>query len=626
MDRLSNRSRASSRQRYRDFVAAYRRGDAEESNSQVEGSRRPNGYVRWVLPYWRSITLVFGLAIAAEGLKLVGPLLVRFIVDDVLLNATNNVPSRLRSLNLAGAAFAGAVILEQVVTMLKDDRQRLLDVRMKVLLRWSLFKRLLDLPLSRLSEMKMGGILSRLTGDVDLTNGILQKAVILPAVSIVRLLVAAGILLTLNKHLALAVLAALPGLVIVSFVMARRVRPIYTSIRRDAAATDGRAAETFTGIRIVRAFHRRASEIREYMRGQHTMLRKEMFASRLEVGLWLAWGLLLGGATVVIVWYGGYLHLQGRATVGDIMAFQWYTLLLLNPVLNVVQSFSQLQRSQAATERVLEVLGMERDKPDAPGSIEAPGYVRDVCFEHVEFQYRDNRPVIRDFNVTVPGGAMVALVGRSGAGKTTLTDLVARFHDPTRGRITLNGHDIRDIRLHSYRSLFAIVQQHTFLFDGSVRENIAYGRPDAADADVERAARRANADGFIRGLPDGYDTHIGERGVKLSGGQQQRLAIARAFLKAPAILIMDEATSNLDTESEQLIQASMAELMASRTSFVIAHRLSTIQRADLILVIDKGGIVEQGVHEELMQNHGEYRSMVVRQMIATGQRSVESFG
>ena len=212
--------------------------------------------------------------------------------------------------------------------------------------------------------------------------------------------------------------------------------------------------------------------------------------------------------------------------------------------------------------------------------------------------------MVRDFDLKVAGGTVVALVGRSGAGKTTVTDLVARFHDPTRGRLLLNGIDIRDLRLRSYRDLLAIVQQDVFLFDGSVRDNIAYGRHHATDAEVEDAARRANAHEFIERLPDGYDTFIGERGVKLSGGQQQRLAIARAILKSPQILILDEATSNLDTESEQLIQASMAELLAGRTTFVIAHRLSTVRRATLILLMEDGRIIERGTHESLMAARG----------------------
>jgi ATP-binding cassette subfamily B protein/subfamily B ATP-binding cassette protein MsbA len=269
-------------------------------------------------------------------------------------------------------------------------------------------------------------------------------------------------------------------------------------------------------------------------------------------------------------------------------------------------------------ERVFELLGMEADKPDRPNAVEAPDVVQEIRFDSVEFEYREGRPVVREFDIEVAGGSVVALVGRSGAGKTTVTDLVARFHDPTRGRLLVNGLDIRDLRLRSYRGLLAIVQQDVFLFDGSVRDNIAYGRYDATDAEVEDAAQRANAHEFIVKLPDQYETFIGERGVKLSGGQQQRLAIARAILAAPQILILDEATSNLDTESEQLIQASMATLLAGRTTFVIAHRLSTVRRADLILLMEEGRVVERGTHAELMDSRGTYYEMVVRQMESHG--------
>jgi ATP-binding cassette subfamily B protein/subfamily B ATP-binding cassette protein MsbA len=275
-------------------------------------------------------------------------------------------------------------------------------------------------------------------------------------------------------------------------------------------------------------------------------------------------------------------------------------------------------------ERVFEVLGMPRDKPDKPDAIDAPRIVDEIRFEEVEFEYREGRPVVLDFTVTVPRGAAVALVGRSGAGKTTVTDLVARFHDPTRGRIMLNGSDIRDMKLRTYRDLLAIVQQDVFLFDGSVRDNIAYGRHTALFEEVEDAARRANAHEFIEKLPDGYDTFIGERGVKLSGGQQQRLAIARAILASPQILILDEATSNLDTESEQLIQSSMADLLAGRTTFMIAHRLSTVRRADLILLMEDGRIIERGTHEELMNARGAYYEMVLRQMESSAQDAADT--
>src|SRR5262249_31031178 len=252
----------------------------------------------------------------------------------------------------------------------------------------------------------------------------------------------------------------------------------------------------------------------------------------------------------------------------------------------------------------VEVLAMPEDKPDPPDALDAPDRVREVHFADVYFEYRAGEPVVKDFDLVVPGGSVVALVGRSGAGKTTVTDLVARFHDPTRGQILVNGTDIRQFRLHSYRELIAIVQQEVFLFDGTVRDNIAYGRRGATEAEIIDAARRAHAHEFITALPEGYESLVGERGVKLSGGQRQRLAIARAILAAPEILILDEATSNLDTESEQYIQQSMQDLLKGRTSFVIAHRLSTITHADIIVVIEAGRIVERGTHDELMRSRG----------------------
>jgi ATP-binding cassette, subfamily B, bacterial len=355
------------------------------------------------------------------------------------------------------------------------------------------------------------------------------------------------------------------------------------------------------------------------MRGRHGVLRKELFAHRRELVIWTTWGLLIAAVNVVITWYGGHLYVASRASIGDIMAFQWYTFLLLNPVWNIVNSFSELQRSLAAMERVFDVLAMPRDKPDRPNALDAPQSVDEIRFADVSFEYRVDRPVVSNFSATIAGGSVVALVGRSGAGKTTVTDLVARFHDPTRGAILVNGTNIRDFRLASYRDLLAIVQQDVFLFDGSVSDNIAYGKYNATAAEIEDAARRANAHEFIAKLPQQYDTFIGERGVKLSGGQQQRLAIARAILKAPEILILDEATSNLDTESEQLIQSAMASLLAGRTTFVIAHRLSTIRRADLILLMEQGSVVERGTHDQLMNARGLYYDMVMRQMESAGQ-------
>jgi ATP-binding cassette subfamily B protein/subfamily B ATP-binding cassette protein MsbA len=582
-------------------------------------------YLRWLWPHRYAVAVFAFLALVTAGLQMVEPLFMRSIVDRVLLNAALDTAARVTRLNMYGALFLGVIILSNLVGVLKDYRQRLLNTRVMLSLRRSLFDRLIRLPLPKLWDMKTGGILSRLTGDVDTTTGLLQMAIVSPAVSIIKLIVAVIVLMSLNWRLALTALAIIPGVMLMSFTFSRRVRPIYRSLRKDAERIDGRVGETFSGIRVVRAFGREVRELSEYMLGRHTVLRKELFAQRREMVLWTSWGLLLAGVNVVIVWYGGYLNLSGRASIGDIMAFQWYTFLLLNPVWNLVNSFSELQRSLAAMERVFEVLAMESDKPDKPDARDAPRVVHEIQFDHVEFEYREGQPVVRNFNVTVPGGTVVALVGRSGAGKTTVTDLVARFHDPTRGRILLNGSDIRDFKLRTYRDLLAIVQQDVFLFDGSVRDNIAYGRHDATDAEVEDAARRANAHEFIVRLPDQYGTFVGERGVKLSGGQQQRLAIARAILASPQILILDEATSNLDTESEQLIQASMASLLAGRTTFMIAHRLSTIRRADVILLMEDGRVIERGTHDELMSARGGYYGMVLRQMESHGEVVAEGW-
>jgi ATP-binding cassette subfamily B protein/subfamily B ATP-binding cassette protein MsbA len=620
----------SSRRRYLSFVEDYKHRrlddvverDAHRPEPTGKAHRKPReslgAYVRWLWPHRFGVSLLFFLALLGAGLQMIEPLFMRHIVDRVLLVKGLDLPTRFTRLNLAGAIFFSLIIVSNLIQGSKDYWQRLLNVRLMLALRRALFDRLLHLPLPKLWDMKTGGILSRLSGDVDTTTGLMQMAIVSPAVSVIRLIIAVIVLTALNWRLALAALAIIPGVMVISFIAAKRVRPIYRSVRKDTEQIDGRVGETFSGIRVVRAFRREIQELLDYLRGRHTVLRKEMFAQRRELVIWTSWNLLLGLVNVSIVWYGGYLNLRGGASIGDIMAFQWYTFLLLNPVWNIVNSFSELQRSLAAMERVFEILGMEHDKPDRPDARDAPPVVEELRFENVEFEYREGSPVVHDFNIVAPGGTVVALVGRSGAGKTTVTDLVARFHDPTKGRILVNGSDIRDLRLRSYRGLLAIVQQDVFLFDGSVRDNIAYSRHDATDAEVEDAARRANAHEFIVKLPEQYETFIGERGVKLSGGQQQRLAIARAILASPQILILDEATSNLDTESEQLIQASMATLLAGRTTFVIAHRLSTVCRADLILLMEDGRVIERGRHDDLMQARGVYHDMVVRQMQSHG--------
>jgi ATP-binding cassette subfamily B protein len=639
----------SSRKRYRQFVEDYKKHrldeliDAQnaalaragmgpepapekpepESEAESKGKKKPRLskkrreyirlYLRWLKPQRQMLVGVIIFAILLAVMEMIEPLFMRTIIDKVLMNDALSLPERFSKLNLIGGAFLAFIIVEKLVNVTKDYRQRILNTRVVLTLRRALFDRMLHLPLPKLWELKTGGILSRLTGDVETTTGLLQMAVISPSLSVLRLLIALGILLTINWRLALTALAVIPGAMFISFTASKRVRPIYRSVRKDVEVIDGRVGETFSGIRVVRAFTGEVRELLDYMTGRHTVLRKELFAHRRELVLWTSWGLIMAAVNVVIIWYGGWLNLKGGATIGDIMVFQWYTFMIMGPVWNIVNSFSELQRSLAAMERVFDILSMEDDKPDRPNAIDAPKVVHKIEFEDVAFEYREGRPVVKNYSVTVPGGTVIALVGRSGAGKTTVTDLVARFHDPTRGRVLVNGTDIRDFKLATYRDLLAIVQQDVFLFDGTVADNISYGRHTATRAEIEDAARRANATEFIERLPNKFETMVGERGVKLSGGQQQRLAIARAILADPQILILDEATSNLDTESEQLIQAAMSALLAGRTTFVVAHRLSTVRRADLIVLMEDGAIVERGTHEELMAARGGYYEMVQRQ-------------
>ena len=496
----------------------------------------------------------------------------------------------------------------------KISKQIQLDVRRRV------FEHAVRLPLHRVQEIRSGGVASILREDGGSVGELMFGMLFNPWRAIIQLIGSLAILAWVDWTLLLGALVLLPTVFLTHRAWINNIRPQFRVIRKQREQIDAGATESFAGMRIVRAFSRQKREAARFTTENNLMARQELYAWWWMRGVETAWEVLIPVASAGLLFFGGMRVLAGHMTVGDLMMFLVYLLMLLEPLATLAQSATQFQNSLSGLDRVLDLLGELREMPSTPDSLKADRHaiVGDIAIEHVSFTYPGaDQPALSDVCLSVAAGQTVALVGPSGAGKTTLSNLVARFYDPSSGRVTLDGRDLRDYDVESFRTLLGIVEQDVFLFDGTIAQNIAYARRDATPSEVRAAAAAANATEFIDRMTNGMQTVIGERGVRLSGGQRQRLAIARAVLADPRLLILDEATSNLDTDSERLIQQSLANLMRGRTSFVIAHRLSTIARADVIVVIENGRISQTGTHSELMSKGGKYRAMVEQQIHMT---------
>jgi subfamily B ATP-binding cassette protein MsbA len=431
------------------------------------------------------------------------------------------------------------------------------------------------------------------------------------------------IIFVMAPQLTLLMLAVVPVAVLGMILLGRLVRTISRQVQDALADVTGTAEEALGGVRTVKSFAREPYEIQRYDQGVEKLFGLAVKRVRIRSILGPIIGLVAFSTVAIVLWFGTRAVLAGTLTPGQLISFLLYTMMIASPIATYTALYSQLQQAIGASERVFELLDTPPEMQDAPDAIALPQVKGEVRFETVSFDYRDSaapagegeaREVLQEIELVARPGQVVALVGPSGAGKTTLVNLIPRFYDPTAGRILIDGHDIREVQIRSLREQIGIVPQETSLFSGSIGENIRYGKLDATQAEIEQAARDANAHDFIARLPQGYDTLVGERGMKLSGGERQRVSIARAILKDPRVLILDEATSSLDSESEQAVQEALDRLMQDRTTFVIAHRLSTVTRADKIVVLASGRIVEQGAHAELLAREGGlYRRMYALQ-------------
>ena len=561
--------------------------------------------LRRLFAYLAPYRLRLGIAVAAlvcsAALGLVFPWIMQNLVDTVL---SQRDPAQLNRITLF---LLGTFLVRSIFMYFQYYALAYIGQRIVTDLRKSTYIQLNRLGLGFFAERRVGELVSRLASDVTQVRAVLTNSVAQVLTQSLTFAGSLALMLVLNWRLTMFILVLAPLLVLSAWYFGRRLRRLSTQVQDQLAESNALAEEALSGVRVVKAFTREPFETGRYgeqvERTFSTMMR--MTALRATFAPLLTF--MIFAALAAILWFGGREVLAERLTAGSLVAFLIYGLNIASAMGSFANLYSQVQEALGASRRIFELLDERPEITDAPGAVDLPPARGRITFEQVSFAYASaETQVLKEINLEIHPGEILALVGPSGAGKSTLFNLIPRFYDPLAGRVCVDSYDLRQVTVASLRSQIGLVPQETHLFSGSVRENLRYGRLEASDSELEDAARAANAAEFIERLPDGYDTLVGERGVKLSGGQRQRIAIARALLKDPRILLLDEATSSLDSESEGLVQEALERLLCGRTTVIIAHRLSTVHMAHRIAVLDQGRLVELGNHAELLAKDGLY--------------------
>jgi len=557
----------------------------------------------YVKPYMPRLVVAIICIIVAASANLYIPWIIKDVIDDVL-TSKNMAMLNMISVGIVLVFFVrGIFFYGQTYLMSFIGQKVIIDIREAV------YRHLQKLSLSYFDKRQTGTIMSYVTNDVAALQNALIESVVEMVTEGMILVGSLGAMFYLHWKLSLLTLTTLPLVALTINIFGKKLRKAGKVMQERTADITSVLQETISSVRVIKSFAREDYEIERFNRENYFNFRAQMKTAQLMATLTPTIEFLAALGVTVIIWYGGREVIAGNLTSGSLIAFLIYVVNISNPIKRLSKVYGNIQRAMAAAERVFSVLDTQPEIQDLPDAAQLPSVSGRVVFENVTFEYKPGETALQEVSMEAEPGQMVAIVGPSGAGKTTFASLLPRFYDPVAGRITLDGMDIKRVTLRSLREQIGIVPQETVLFNGTIYDNILYGDLAATEEQVTAAAKAANADNFILAMPEGYKTQIGERGCKLSGGQRQRISIARAILKNPRVLILDEATSALDTESEKLVQDALDKLMVGRTSFVIAHRLSTIQRADRIIVMDKGRIVETGVHEELIHAGGLYEKL-----------------